>query len=73
MDLIQETYSQKVGEQKFKQYDFNKNGTMSLEEFRSLLNNDYHCSLWMQTLGFAAQRPIERKEKPLNHEIKEDD
>lgn len=54
MDLIQEKYNEKIGEQKFKQYDYNKNGTMSLDEFRSLLENDYHCSLWMQTFGFAA-------------------
>lgn len=40
---------------------------MSLDEFRSLLENDYHCSLWMQALGFAAEKEIERKDKPINH------
>lgn len=40
---------------------------MSLDEFRSLLENDYHCGLWMQTLGFAEEKEIERKDKPMNH------
>lgn len=31
MDLIREKYDDKIGEQKFKQYDYNKNGMMSLD------------------------------------------
>jgi hypothetical protein len=58
MDLIKEEYDDKIGEQKFKQYDYSKNESISLEEFRLLLQNDYHCSLWMQVLGFAAERKI---------------
>ena len=68
MDLIKQEYDDKIGEQKFKQYDYNKNESIGLDEFRSLLVNDYHCSLWMQTLGFAAEKEVERKEKPVNHE-----
>ncbi len=41
------------GQRKFKQYDYNKNGSISIDEFRSMLLNDYHCRLWMETLGFA--------------------
>ena len=56
MDLIKDDYDDKIGEQKFKQYDYNKNESIGLDEFRSLLENDYHSRLWMQTLGFAAEK-----------------
>ncbi len=73
MDLIQKEYEEKIGEQKFKQYDYNKNGTIGLDQFRSLLENDCQCSLWMQTLGFAAEKELEYKEKPVNHEIQDEE
>jgi hypothetical protein len=56
MSLIKESYNSEIGAKKFKQYDYNKNNTIGLDEFRSLLSNDFHCSLWMQTLGFAAEK-----------------
>jgi echinoderm microtubule-associated protein-like 5 len=58
-----------VGEAKFKQYDYNHNEKIDYDEFESMLQNDYHCRIWMETLGFAAETPPEIKEKVLNQEI----
>ena len=58
MELINEPYNEKIGQNKFKQYDYNHNQSIDLDEFRSLLQNDYHCALWMQTLGFAKLQEI---------------
>lgn len=33
-----------------------------------MLKNDYHCRLWMESLGFAEERPEELPEKPINDE-----
>lgn len=38
-----------------------------------MLQNDFHCSLWMETLGFANERPKERVEKPMNEEVASDE
>lgn len=53
LNLIEEPFSQDVSTAKFKQYDYNKNGTIGFDEFESMLQNDFHCRLWMETLGFA--------------------
>ena len=59
LELIKESYSDEVGKGKFQQYDYNHNDKIDFTEFESMLKNDYHSSLWMQTLGFAAQPPPE--------------
>jgi Ca2+-binding EF-hand superfamily protein len=46
-------YSQELGEKKFTKYDYNGNGSISLQEFRDILKNDSECRTWMQVLGFA--------------------
>ena len=46
-------FTSELGEKKFKQYDYNGNGSINLEEFRSMLAHDFHCKLWMETLGFV--------------------
>ena len=57
LNKIQEEYSNEIGEKKFIQYDYNKNGGISFDEFKSMLKNDYHCRLWMESLGFAEENP----------------
>lgn len=57
LNLIREEYTPEVGNAKFKQYDYNHNEKISFDEFQSMLKNDYHCKLWMETLGFAAESP----------------
>jgi hypothetical protein len=73
LNLIEDSYSSDVSAAKFKQYDYNKNGTIGFDEFESMLQNDFHCRLWMETLGFAQEQPKEVKEKVENHEIENSD
>ena len=47
LDKIQEDYKTEIGEKKFIQYDYNKNGSIQFDEFKSMLKNDYHCRMWM--------------------------
>ena len=56
LDLIQEGYSTEVGKAKFKQYDYNHNGSINFDEFELMLENDFHCRTWMETLGFAPEK-----------------
>lgn len=58
-----------MGKGKFQQYDYNHNDKISFDEFESMLQNDCHCRLWMQTLGFASQPPPEPTERVLNQEL----
>lgn len=73
LDLIREDYNNEIGSGKFKKYDYNKNNSISFDEFESMIQNDFHLKLWMETLGFAKEQPEEVKEKVENHEIKNDD
>ena len=66
LDKIQDDYTRELGEKKFIQYDYNKNGSIGFDEFKSMLKNDYHCRQWMQALGFAEPLPEERQIKPEN-------
>lgn len=63
---IQDEYSEEIGKKKFEQYDYNKNGKIGYDEFKSMLSNDYYCRMWMEVLGFAEEKPQDRIEKPLN-------
>lgn len=73
LDLTREDYSSEVGSAKFRKYDYNKNNSISFDEFESMIQNDFHLRLWMETLGFAKEQPQEVKEKVENHEIKNED
>lgn len=42
-----------MGVDKFKQYDYDKNGSLGFEEFKIILKNDFYCRKWMEALGFA--------------------
>lgn len=66
LDVITEDYSPEVGIAKFKKYDFNKNGSISFDQFELMLKNDFHLRLWMETLGFAKEQPPEIKERVEN-------
>lgn len=57
LDIIKEDYTPETGSAKFKKYDYNKNQTISFDEFESMVQNDYHLRLWMETLGFAKEMP----------------
>lgn len=69
MNKIQEEYTSEIGQKKFKQYDYNNSGGIGLDEFKSMLQKDYHCRKWMEVMGFseAIIEEEEYKEKPLNH------
>lgn len=73
LDLTREDYTSEVGSAKFRKYDYNKNNSISFDEFESMIQNDFHLRLWMETLGFAKEQPQEAKEKVENHEIKNED
>lgn len=66
LDKIQDKYTPEVGEKKFLQYDFNKNGSIQFDEFKSMLKSDYHCRIWMEALGFIEESPEDRPVKPEN-------
>ena len=72
LNVIKEDYASDVGLAKFKQYDYNHNETIEYDEFESMLQNDVHSRLWMETLGFSPETPPELKEKILNQEIAKD-
>ena len=69
LDIIQEEYNPEIGAAKFKQYDYNKNGTIGFDEFESMLQNDFHCRQWMQALGFAKEEKEAVKDRVVNQEI----
>lgn len=75
--LSKTEYSPELGEKKFVKYDFNGNGSISLDEFRSILQKDSECRRWMATLGFAKEddtlraRDIKEEEEEHNNETGE--